>query len=82
MPYEFISQRDFETAPQRYANYLRDTQANARRTLQEPEQKWPRGSSHDISRQIIDECQEAYEELVLDFGVFDAHGRLVEFAEA
>ncbi len=78
---EFIAERDFETTPSRYAQYLRDTYRNAERNLSLPEQKWPRGSSHDISRAIMAECDEAYGDLALEFGLFNADGRLAEFAQ-
>ena len=78
---EFISERDFETTPARYAEYLRDTYSNAKRNLSLPEQKWPRGSSHDISRAIMAECDEAYGDLALEFGLFNADGHLAEFAQ-
>ena len=81
MAYEFIEERDFDCSPASYAEYLRATEASARRTLEQPEAKWPRGSSHEISRQILDECQDAYAGLALDFGLFDLHGRLVGFID-
>ena len=77
---EFITERDCDTTPAQYARYLRDTYANAKRTLTLPEQQWPRGSSHDISRAIMAECDEAHADLALEFGLFDAYGRLAEFA--
>ncbi len=76
-----VADRDFETTPARYAAYLRDTYENSKRILGEPVQQWPRGSSHDISRQIMEEAQERYEDIVLEFGTFDAHGKLNGFAD-
>ncbi len=81
MTFEFITHRDFDSTPAQYVRYLRDTQRAAEATLTKPVQKWPRGSSHDISRAIISECAEAYEDIVLEFGLFDAHGRLADFAQ-
>jgi hypothetical protein len=71
-----------DTTPAHYVQYLRDTKRNAERILSEPVQNWPKGTSHDISRQIIDECAEHYENLVLDFGEFTAYGKLAGFARA
>jgi hypothetical protein len=69
-----------DATPTTYVNYLRHTVAVAKRALAQPEQQWPKGSSHVISRQVIFEAQEAYEELALEHGLFDAHGRLAAFA--
>jgi len=79
---EFIAARDFDTTPTRYAEYLRDTYSNAKRILSLPEQQWPRGSSHNISRAIMAECDEAYGDLALEFGLFNANGKLVDYATA
>ena len=80
MAYEFITARDFDTTPERYAAYLRDTHAAAKRTLEAPAQQWPRGSSHEIARAIMAECDEALGDLSIEFGLFNADGRLVAFA--
>lgn len=77
---EFITARDFDTTPARYAQYLSDTRDNAERTLSLPDQQWPRGSSHDISRAIIAECDEAHHDLALEFGLYSAAGTLVGWA--
>jgi hypothetical protein len=69
-----------DATPTAYVDYLRHTVAVAKRTLAQPEEQWPKGSSHVISRQVISEAQEAYEELALEHGLFDAHGRLASFA--
>lgn len=82
MAYEFICERDFETTPARYAKYLKDTYANAQRTLSMPVQHWPRGTSHEISQAIIFECEEAICDLRMQFGLFDAEFKLVGYAEA
>lgn len=79
--FEFIQLRDFDTTPERYVAYLRDTHAAAKNTLAKPAEQWPRGSSHEVSRAIIHECDMAYEDVVLEFGLFSAEGKLVGFAE-
>lgn len=82
MAYEFIETRDFDCTPARYAQYLRDSHSNAKRILSLPEQQWPRGSSHDISRGIMDECEDAICNLRLEFGLFNLDFKLVGYAEA
>lgn len=83
MEYEFIQARDFECTPKRYEQYLKDTYANAKRTLEMPEQQWPRGSSHEISRAIMSECEDAACDLRLEFGLFDPFtGKCVDLADA
>lgn len=77
---EFVSERDFDTSPARYAKYLRDTYKNAERTLSLPVQNWPKGSSHEIARAIMMECQEAHDDLALEFGLYSAEGKLVDYA--
>lgn len=72
--------QDSDATPQAYAEYLRHNVEVARRTLLEPVQQWPRGSSHDISRQIIAEAQEAYSVLAIERGLYDATGKLSSFA--
>jgi hypothetical protein len=69
-----------DVTPEHYASYLRDKLRNAERILSLPVQTWPKGSSHDIARAIIDECQEHYSNLVLDHGQFTAYGQLAGFA--
>lgn len=82
MAYEFICERDFETTPARYAEYLKDTYANAQRTLSMPVQQWPRGNSHEISRAVMLECEEAICDLRLEFGLFNSEGKLAGYAAA
>jgi hypothetical protein len=80
MTFEFINARDFDDTPAQYVRYLRDSYANAERILSLPEQKWPRGSSHDISRAIMAECQEAHDDIALEFGLYSAEGKLIDYA--
>lgn len=82
MAFEFIQPRDFDSTPARYVQYLRDSYNNAKRILSEPVQQWPRGTSHEISRAIMAECQEAHEDIALEFGLYSAEGKLVDYAEA
>lgn len=73
MSYEFISAREFDTTPKQYEQYLRDTYANAKETFAKPVQNWPRGTSHEIARAIMSECEAAICDLRLEFGLFDPH---------
>ena len=82
MAFEFITERDFDSTPAQYAKYLLDSRLNARRILSLPVQQWPRGSSHEISRAIIAECGEAHDDIALEFGLYSADGKLVDYAEA
>lgn len=82
MTYEFICNRDFETTPTEYAKYLKSTYDNAKRILSLPVENWPRGTSHEISSFIISECEDAICDLKLEFGLFNADGKLVGFADA
>lgn len=82
MTYQFITARDFETTPARYAEYLHDTYIYADQMLSRPVQKWPAGDSHTISNAIKNECRIAILELNIDFGLFNAHGYLVDHYNA
>lgn len=82
MAFEFITERDFDSTPAKYVQYLRDSHSNAKRILSMPEQQWPRGSSHEISRAIMAECEEAHDDIALEFGLYSAEGKLVDYAEA
>lgn len=82
MEFEFISPRDFETTPARYAQYLRDSYNNAKCILSDPVQQWPRGTSHEIARAIMAECELAHDDLALEFGLFTPYGKLAGYADA
>lgn len=56
--------------PARYVEFLRDTYRNARRLLNEPEQQWPTGSSHEISRQIMADAELIAADMAVDYGQF------------
>lgn len=78
---EFISTRDFETSPSRYVEYLRDAYRNAEKTLSQPVQQWPKGSSYEIAHAIMLECEEAHYDVALEFGLYDVNGKLIGYAE-
>lgn len=67
--------------PARYVDFLRDAYRNARRILREPEQQWPRGSSHDISRAIMADAEIIAADMAVEYGLFDPFtGRVVGYA--
>lgn len=80
MAFQFIAEFDVLGNPEHYAQYLRETYKNSKRILGLPEQQWPKGSSHEISRQIMQECDEAYCDLNLTYGLYDAFGKLVGYS--
>jgi hypothetical protein len=82
MAFEFITERDFDSTPAQYVQYLRDSHNYAKRILSLPVQQWPRGSSHEISRAIMAECAEAHDDIALEFGLYSAEGKLVDYAGA
>ena len=79
---KILAERDFGTTPEQYAAFLREQVAWAKKTLARPSEQWPRGSSHDIARQLVDECENAFDDLRLEFGLYSADGRLVGFQAA
>lgn len=66
--------------PARYVEYLRDCYRTAARILREPVQQWPRGDSHSISREIQALATEYAFDVKLEFGLFDAYGKLTGYA--
>jgi hypothetical protein len=66
--------------PERYVEYLRDCWRNAARILREPVQQWPRGDSHSISREIQAIAQEYASDMAIDYGLFNAYGKLTGYA--
>ena len=81
MNHQYVSEKDVDVTPKTYIKYLRDTFNNAKGNLALPEQQWPRGSSHDISRAIMEECEDLYFDTVLEYGLFSAYGKLIDFQE-
>lgn len=72
---KYIKPHDFETTPAKYAEYLKHEVNNAKKILAEPEVQWSIGSSHVFSQKVIAECKFAYQNLIIDFGLWDADGR-------
>ena len=68
-----LEKRDFDTTPAQYADFVQGQIAWANWILSQPVAQWPRGSSHELARQLIDECQTALEDLRLD-GKYFADG--------
>lgn len=66
--------------PGRYVEFLRDTYRNAKRIMSLPVQQWPRGSSHEISRGMMIEAEAKAQDMMLQYGVFDAYGKLTGYA--
>jgi hypothetical protein len=66
--------------PERYVEYLRDCWRAAARALRQPAQRWPAGDSHIVSREIQALAQEYAFDLALEYGVYDAHGKLTGYA--
>lgn len=67
--------------PARYVEFLRDTYRNAKRILREPVQQWPRGTSHEIAKAQMLEAEEKAQDMMLDYGLFDAYGKLTGYAQ-
>ena len=76
MEYEFIHEKSFDTPAKVYAKYLYDTKKTAEETLLKPVQNWPKGTSHEISRIVITEVESAAFDLNLNYGTFDANGKV------
>ena len=66
--------------PARYVEFLRDTYRNAKRILSMPVQQWPRGSSHEIAQAQMLEAEANAQDMMLDYGIFDAYGKLTGYA--
>lgn len=67
--------------PARYVEYLRDCWRTAANTLRQPVQHWPRGTSHDVARQIQALAHARAQDMAIDYGLFDANGRLTGYLE-
>ena len=65
--------------PNRYIEYLRDCWRAAARTLRQPAQNWPTGNSHAVSREIQNLAQEYAFDMALEYGVYDAYGKLIGY---
>lgn len=78
--YKFITEYNpYDSTVKQYVRYLESCIHAAKANLAKPVVTWPNGSSHEISMMMITECESAYADIVLEHGLFDAHGRLVDF---
>lgn len=78
--YQFITPYDpsiFTTKT--YVRYLESCIHAAKANLAKPVIAWPNGSSHEISKAMIAECESSYADMVIQYGLFDAYGKLVDF---
>jgi hypothetical protein len=66
--------------PARYVEYLRDCWRCAARTLRRPVEQWPAGDSHSVSREIQALAQGYASDMAVEYGLFDAYGRLTGYA--
>ena len=66
--------------PARYVDYLRDCWRAAARALRQPAQRWPTGDSHTVSREIQALAHAYAFDMALEYGVYDAHGKLTGYA--
>jgi hypothetical protein len=66
--------------PARYVEYLRDCWRSAAMNLNRPVQQWATGDSHSMSREIQRLCEEYAQGMAIEYGVFDAHGKLTGYA--
>lgn len=63
------------------SKYLQDCIRGARANLAKPNIRYPNGRmSHDVEREHLAQCEFELADLAIDCGLFDAHGRLVDYA--
>lgn len=78
--YEFITEYSpYDSTVKQYVEYLKSCVHAAKANLAKPVVAWPKGSSHAVSMMMITECESAYADIVVEYGLFDAYGKLVDF---
>lgn len=70
---------DSDSTPAQYLQYLRHQYRVARRTLAQPVEQWPTGTSHEISRETMALCEEHAFDLKVTHGKFNANGQFAGF---
>lgn len=65
------------------SQFLLETIARCKANLAKPNVRYPNGRmSHDVEAEHLDRVTEEYEDYALEFGQFNAYGKLVSFAES
>lgn len=63
--------------------FFRESIANCKRILAEPNVRYPNGKmSHDVNADYLEKLTEEFDDYCLEYGQFNAYGKLVSFAQS